>query len=82
MDLISIPYFIHSFLFIYPIYNKALHVKLNNLKFTFVFVYPLHSTFIIFGLIASIYLISPDDGIYINITRIMLLIEEYANIFK
>ena len=82
-----------SFLFIHPIYNKALNIKFNNLKFTFafstfcivllhVFFYLLHSTFTIFGPIACIYLISVDDGVDINITRIMLLIEESGNIYK
>ena len=33
-------------------------------------------------LYAIIYLISVDDDIYINITIIMLLIEESGNIFK
>ena len=82
MDLISIPFFIPSFLFIYPIYNQALILNLNNLKFAFVFFYLLHSTLTILGPIASIYLISVDESIYINITRVMLITGESGNIFK
>ena len=47
-----------------------------------VFFYLSHSTFTIFGPIACIYLISVDDGVDINITRIMLLIEESGNIYN
>ena len=65
---------------VYPIYNKALNLKLNNLKFTFVFFYFWISTLAIFVPIATIHLISVDDSIYINITRIMLLVEESGNI--
>ena len=82
MYMITIPFFIPSFLFIYPFYNQALNLNLNNLKFTFVFFYLLHSTSRIFGSIASMYLTSADDGICINTTKIMLLIEEFGNIFK
>ena len=66
IDLISIPFFVLSFLFICLIYNQALNLNLNNLKFTFEFFYLLHSTFTIFGPVGSTYLISVDDGIYIN----------------
>ena len=57
IDLISIPFFIPSFLLIYPFYNQALNLNLGNFKFNFVFFYLLHITSTIFGLIASIYLI-------------------------
>ena len=53
MDLISILFFI-SFLFIYPIYNKAINIKLSNLKPTSVFFYLLNSTPTIFVPIVSI----------------------------
>ena len=82
MDLILIPFFISSFLFIYSIYNKAQNLRLNNLKFTFVFFHLLSSTFKIFVPIVSIYLISVGDAVYIYITRMMLPIEESGNIFK
>ena len=62
----SIPFFIPpSSLFIYRIHNKVLNLRLNNLELTFVFFYRLHSTFTIFYSIASIYLVSVDDGIYV-----------------
>ena len=66
-------HFLFLFLFIYPSYKKVLNLKLNNLKFTFVFFFLLHSNFTIFVPIASIYLMPVDDRICINVTRIMLL---------
>ena len=68
--------------FTYQIYIKALNLKLNNLKSIFVFPNLLSSTSTIFVSISSMYLMSVDDGIYIHIARIILLVEESANIFK
>ena len=76
------PFFIPSFLFIYLIYNKAINLKLNNLKFILVFFYLFNRTFTIFVPIARIYLISLDGCIYIDLTRIMLLTEKSGNLFK
>ena len=59
------------FLFMYPVYNRALNLKLNNLKFIFVFFYLVNITFKIFFAIASIFLISVDDAICIIMTRIL-----------
>lgn len=68
--------------FTYQIYTKALNLKLNNLMFIFVFPNLLYSTSTIFVPIFSMYLISVDDGIYIHIARVILLIQESGNIFK
>ena len=78
IDLIFIPYF----LLIYANFNQALNLNLNNLKFAFVFSYLLHSTFIQYWSYCYMYLMSVDDSISINLTGIMLIIEESGSIFK
>ena len=68
--------------FTYQIYTKAVNLKLNNLKFIFVFPNLLSSNSTIFVPIFSMYLMSVDDGTYIHIARVILPIQESSNIFK
>ena len=65
-----------SYFWVNPIYGKALNLKLNNLKFTFISFYPM------FVLLLVYISYQFDGGIYISVTRIMLLIEKSGNIFK
>lgn len=71
IDFISIPIFLSFLFFMYPVYNRALNLKLNNPKFIFVFFYLVNITFKIFFAIASIFLISVDDAICIIMTIIL-----------
>ena len=71
-----------SYFWVNPIYGKTLNLKLNNLKFTFVSFYLLNSSFTMFVLLLVYIKYQFDGGIYINVTRITLLIEKSGNIFK